>query len=128
MRRSAAERDAVKVQELIEVASNAGFQHLVKGYCRLDDEQDTWSIEGACIKVEQARHRTGVPRDAQCVRYEVEHPEAGWSFTGRAVWRANKLFEPKATHTIVESVRGDARYGHDDDAVAVAVNDWLMCL
>lgn len=117
----------MKVHQLIETANDAGFQHLVKGYCRLDDEQDVWTIEGACITVEQARHRTGVPRDAKCVRYEVEHPEAGWSFRGRAVWRSNKLFQPLATHTCIENFDGDARYGNDD-MVASAINDWMQCL
>ncbi|TXN17216.1 hypothetical protein FV219_00890 [Methylobacterium sp. WL122] len=115
-------------QEFIEIANDVAFQHLVKGYCRLDDEQDVWTIEGACVTIEPTRHRTGVPRDARCVRYKVEHPEEGWTFTGRAVWRANKLYEPKATHTCIEIVSGDARYGEDEDMVATAINDWMKAL
>lgn len=127
--RRAVERNAVKIYELIETANDAGFHHLVSRYLRLDDGETVWSVEGASVEVEDAKRRTGVPADAKSVRYKVQHPDGGWSFVGRAVWRGNKLFEPKAVHNVIESYNDDdGRYDGNDDAVAAAVNEWLMSL
>lgn len=119
----------MKVQELIEIANDAGFHHLVSRRLRLDDGETVWSVEGASVEVEDAKRRTGVPADAKSVRYKVQYPDGGWTFVGRAVWRGTKLLEPKAVHNVIETYNDDdGRYGDDDDAVAAAVNDWLTCL
>ncbi len=69
-------------------------------------------------------NRFGVPRDAVTLRYEVWHPEQGFAFDVRAVWRCNDLMKPVATHTVIEDYtnKGD----HEDDlAVRLAANEWL---
>ena len=119
----------MKVYELIETANDLGFQHLATRRLRLDDGETVWTVEGASIEAEDIKRRTGVPADAKPVRYKVQHPEDGWSFVGRAVWRGTKLLEPKAVHNVIETYNDDdGRYGNDDDAVAAAVNDWLISL
>ena len=127
--REAAERNTVKMHELIETANDVGFHHLVSRRLRLEDSETVWTVEGAGIEVEGAKRRTGVPPDAKPVRYRVQYPDGGWSFVGRAVWRGTKLLEPKAVHNVIETYNDDdGRFGDDDDAVAAAVNEWLKCL
>lgn len=119
----------MKMHEFIETWNDAGFRHLVSRYLRLDDGEMVWTIVHASIEVEDAKRRTGVPADAKSVRYTVQYPDGGWSFVGRAVWRGTKLMEPKAVHNVIETYNDDdGRYGGDDDAVAAAVNEWLMAL
>jgi hypothetical protein len=85
--------------------------------------------KGACISARSVARRYGVPPDATCWRYLIEHPELGWSFAVRAVWRDGKLMPPVATHTVIESyyAENDERYVQTED-VAVAVNEWLAGL
>jgi hypothetical protein len=116
------------MHELLEAANDVGFQHLVSRYLRLEDGETIWSIADAGIGVEDARHRTGVPPDARCVRYEVMHPDQEWSFKGRAVWRGGKLLEPTATHTCIETISATKGRYASDDAVAEVINDWLKSL
>ncbi|MBP1180911.1 hypothetical protein [Methylobacterium sp. PvR107] len=118
----------MKMYELVETANSAGFQHLVSQYLCLHNGETTWTVEGASITVQDARRRTGIPADARPVRYLVEHPEQGWSFAGRAVWRLGRLFEPKAVHNCIERYWDDREQYGDDNAIVAAVNEWLKAL
>jgi len=116
----------MKMHEIVGTANDVAFQRLLERE-RLwpNEDQNVWTIGGACVVAEPARHRTGIPADATCLRYLVEHPVEGWTFAARVVWRSGKLFGPKAVHNVVERYWDDAeRYG-SDEAVSEAVNQWL---
>jgi hypothetical protein len=85
------------------------------------------TIEGACIQMQRIGNRHGVPRDATSRLYEVEHPELGFAFTARAVWRDGALMEPWAVHCVVLDYEDRGSHG-DDHTVKLAANDWLRSL
>lgn len=116
----------MKMYEIIETANDVAFQRmLVRKQLRLDGERNVWTIEGACVVVEPTRHRSGIPADATCLRYLVEHQEEGWTFAGRAVWRAGELFRPMATHVRIERFWDDSGRDRGADELAEAVNEWF---
>ena len=116
----------MKMHEIVGIANDVAFQRLLeREKLRPDGERNGWTIGGACIKAEASRHRTGVPADATCLRYLVEHPTEGWTFAGRAVWRLGRLYEPRAVHNVVERYWDDADTYGSDEAVSEAVNEWL---
>lgn len=101
-------------------------QRFICNYLPPQDGINTWTHEGACITARRVA-RYGIPADAACWRYLVEHPAQGWSFAVRATWRDGKLMSPLATFTVIESYYPDkVDLVPDEDAVAVAVNDWLQ--
>src|SRR5665647_1432140 len=73
-----------------------------------------WTIEDACITVQQTHRRTGVPADATAWRYEINMPEPGLTVFIRSVFRHGVLMRPLSTHTQVES------FHLDDDRQEVA--------
>ena len=110
---------------ILKEANNIAVVALAR-YCG-GDNTNIWTIEGACISRRKTGRRSGVAADAISYRYLVEHPEQGWSFAFRSVWRDGNLMSPTATHTVIESYYDDAETG-DIVAVQEAVNDWLKSL
>lgn len=82
------------------------------------------TIQGACITTDSIRSRTSVPADAITLSHLVEHPELGFSFRFRVVWREEALFRP-AVHVAIEKEWDDAGLG-SPAAVSAAINDWLQ--
>lgn len=110
-------------------ANQLTSQRLISQYLPSPDSDNIWPHDGACLSARRVPNRYGVPPDATTWRYLVEHPQFGWSYAIRAVWRCGKLMSPLATHVAVES------YFNDDDAqlpteasVVIAVNEWLCSL
>lgn len=107
----------------LDDANNLIVQRLIREY--LDPAgPEVRTVEGACVVTTKIGNRHGVPPDAVTVRYEFWHPEHGFAFDVRAVWRCGDLFKPVAVHTVIEDYtnRGDHK---DDLAVRIVANDWL---
>jgi len=85
------------------------------------------TIEGACVEMRQIGNRYGIVPDASTYRYEVTHPDLGFGFTTRAVWRCGDLMHPLAVHTVIEDYNDLGGHG-SDDAVRLVANDWLQGL
>lgn len=93
----------MKMHEIVGTANDAAFQRmLVREQLRSERGRSTWRVGEASVVAEPTRHRTGIPADAVCLRYLVEHPEEGWTFSARAVWRMGQLFKPWGTHVRIE--------------------------
>ncbi|WP_139257103.1 hypothetical protein [Methylobacterium sp. yr668] len=119
----------MKMYEIIETANDVAFQRLlVREQLCPDGKRSTWTVGEASVVAEPARHRTGIPSDATCLRYLVEHPEEAWTFAGRAVWRSGELFRPLATHVRIERFWDDSERGRSANELAEAVNEWLRSL
>ena len=65
----------MKMHEVIGIANNAAFQRLLENEFGSDDERTGRAVGGASVTIEPSRHRTGIPADAACLRYLVEHPD-----------------------------------------------------
>src|SRR3954451_18560955 len=110
-------------------ANQLTSQRLLSHYLPSPDGDNVWTHEGACISSRRVANRYGVPPDATTWRYRIEHPEFGWSYNIRAVWRCGKLMPPLATHVVVEDYFNDDETQLPDEASAVmAINEWLCSL
>jgi hypothetical protein len=115
--------------QIIRDANQLTSQRLISHYLPSPEGKNVWTHEEACISAHRVANRYGVPPDAMTWRYVVQHPEFGWSFTVRAVWRCGKLMPPLATHVVVESYYNDDEAQLPDEASAVAaINEWLCSL
>lgn len=83
------------------------------------------TVEGGSVTHNCVSNRTNVPADATTFAYLVEHPELGFSFRFRAVWREGKLYHP-AVHTVIEK-EWDEGAG-SPAAVSAAINQWLQAV
>lgn len=102
---------------------------LVMRYLTYPTQDKVWSVADACITVRRSGRRFGVPADATSWRYLIKHPELGWSYAVRAVWRNQKLFEPVAVHTVIEEYFADEEeLVPDENVAALCINDWLCSL
>jgi hypothetical protein len=94
-----------------------------------DLRKSVWTIEeDACVSARSVSNRYGVPPDAQTRRYVIEHPDQGWSFSARAVWRNGKLMEPVGTHVRIEGYYDDRDELGGSAAARSAANEWLRSL
>lgn len=105
-------------------ANHIAIQRLARNYLA-PNERLMWPFEGACITAKPTWNRCGVPADAESYRYLVEHPDQGWSFAFRAVWRSGDLMKP-AVHVAVEGIYDDDDHG--EQAVLALINEWLRSL
>lgn len=113
--------------EITEAANQLTIQRLLTRFLSDCPRYATCEIAGATIIIEPARHRTGVPKDAQAVRYIITCPSQGWSMIARSVWRDGSLYAPIGVHTRVESYSDLAGHG-GEEAAATAANRWLTGL
>lgn len=102
------------------------LQKLARTYLAPKRVKRFTTIEGACITTDSIRNRTSVPADAITLSHLVEHPELGFSFRFRVVWREETLFRP-AVHVAIDTEWDDAGLG-SPAAVSVAINDWLQAV
>lgn len=110
----------------IDDGNRIALHYLIRTYLPMGGDSFKTTVEGACIEGRRAGRRYGVPADAQAWRIIITHPEFEWSATARAVWRDGDLFQPTATHTVFEDYYDDNdRYG-SDDAVRLAINEWVQ--
>jgi hypothetical protein len=115
--------------QIIRDANQLTSQRLISHYLPSPDSDNVWTHEGACLSARRVANRYGAPPDATTWRYVVQHPEFGWSYAIRAVWRSGKLMPPLATHVIVECYCNDDETQLPDEAAAVvAINEWLCSL
>lgn len=107
----------------LDEANNLIVQRLIRLY--LDpDGAAVQTIYDACVTTIKISNRFGIPPDAVTVRYEFWHPDYGFAFDVRAVWRCGDLFKPVAVHTVIEDYTNKGNH-EDDLAVRLAANDWL---
>lgn len=117
------------IDQSILDANQLTSQRLLSHYLPSLDSDNVWTHEGACISSRRVASRFGVPPDATTWRYHVQHPEFGWSYNIRAVWRSGKLMPPLATHVVVEGYFNDNEAQLPNEASAVlAINEWLCSL
>lgn len=109
--------------EIVHDANQLTSQRLINQYLPSTDGANVWTHEGTCISAGRIPNRYGVPPDATSWRYLIEHPEQGWSYAVRAVWRGGFLMPPLAVHVVIESY-----FDEDEDAACLAVNEWLRSL
>ena len=110
----------------LDEACQLTFRILIPRYLSPEGEP-VRTFEGACVVIERIGNRYGVPRDAVSYLYEIEHPELGFAFTARAVWRCGDLMAPLAVHTTILDF--EDRGGHGSEhAVKLAANEWLRSL
>lgn len=110
----------------LENANQVTIQRLVQKYLSPQDE-DVSTIWDACVTQRRISNRYGVPPDAATYRYEFTHPELGFAFSARAVFRLGRLMQPIGVHTVIEEYEDRGDHG-SDYAVQLAVNDWLQSL
>lgn len=114
--------------QLIHEGNQCTTRWLLNQYLPELEGSNVWSRDGACITTRRAT-RTGVPLDAACWRVVIEHPEQGWSYAVRAVWRGGRLMSPVATHCVIEAYFADDEgLVVDPQAACMAVNEWLLSL
>ena len=111
------------ISTTLDEANHLIVQHLIRRY--LPPGVSVATIEEACATAQRIGNRHGVPRDAVTYLYTIEHPEQGFAFDVRAVWRCGKLLPPTATHTVILDYEDQGVHG-SDQAVRLAVNDWLQ--
>ena len=113
--------------DTVDDANRAAMHYLIRQYLPLDSGGSfTTTVKGACIEGRPSGGRYGIPADAQAWRIIVDHPEFEWTATARAVWRDGDLFQPSATHTVIENYYDDAARHGSDDGVRRAVNEWFQ--
>ena len=110
-------------------ANQLTSQRLLSHYLPSTDGDNVWTHERACISTRRVANRCGIPPDATTWRYRVEHPDFGWSYSIRAVWRCCELMPPLATHVVIEGYfNDDETQLPTEDSAVLAVNDWLCSL
>lgn len=109
-------------------ANQITAQRFVRHYLPSDERRNVWTVEGACVSARRTA-RYGLPADAECWRYLIEHPEAGWSFAMRVVWRDGGLMCPLATHVVIETyyIDDESKLG-GISAAHKGVQEWLRCV
>jgi hypothetical protein len=113
--------------DLIEAANQLCIQRIVRQYLAPEQESHVCTIEGACVTTRRSWNRYGVPADASCWHYVFEHPEFGWSFTVRSVFRDGRLHEPVAVHTTITNYYADdTDLIADEKAACIAINEWMQ--
>ena len=103
------------------------IQHFARSYLSAHQGVGVVSIEGACINTTRIANRSGVPDDAITLSHLVEHPELGFAFRFRAVWRGGHLFHPPATHVVIHQEWDEGDHG-SPAAVSMAINQWLRAV
>jgi hypothetical protein len=117
------------IDQIVRDANQLTSQRLVSHYLPTSEGNNVWTHEDACLAARRIPNRYGVPPDATTWRYTVQHPEMGWTFAIRAVWRCGKLMAPFATHVVIECYNNDDEAQlPDEGSAALAVNDWLRSL
>lgn len=112
-------------KEILEAANALIVQRLIQIYLSPDGEDSVCTVEDACVTRRRNWRRNGVPADATCWRYVIEHPKQGWTVTVRAAWRDGRLMQPMATHCVVETYwADDTELVADENAARVAFNQW----
>lgn len=111
----------------ISEANSLMVQRLAQSYLSPKLLQSVRTIEGGSISTRHVSNRANVPDDAITLSHLVEHPEQGFSFRFRAVWREGQLLRPTATHVVIEQEWDDAEHG-SPAAVSAAINDWLQAV
>ena len=110
----------------LDDANQVTVQRLIQKY--LSPQSGVVStIWDACVTAQRIGNRHGVPADAATYRYEFTHPELGFAFSARAVWRLGRLMQPMAVHTVIEDYEDTGGHG-SDAAVRFVANDWLQSL
>lgn len=108
----------------LDEANQITVQRLIRRY--LSPESDPIrTIEGACVTMKRIGNRYGVPPDADTYRYEFLHPELGFAFSARTVWRCGDLMPPIGVHAVIEDYDDEGRHGR---ALRAVVNNWLQSL
>jgi nickel-dependent lactate racemase len=109
----------------VHEANQITTRKFIRNYLPNEDERNTWTVEGACITARRFA-RSGIPADATCWRYLIEHTDGGWSYSFRAVWRDGSFMQPNATHAVIENYYvDDESLVADKDTVILTVNEWL---
>lgn len=112
---------------LIEAANQLCIQRIVRRYLAPEQENHVCTIEGACVTTRRSWNRYGVPADATCWRHVFEHPQYGWSFAVRSVWRDGRMYEPLPVHTLITNYYADdTNLIADENAACIAVNEWIQ--
>lgn len=111
----------------INEANSLMVQRLAQSYLSPKLFQSVCTVEGGSISTRPVSSRTNVPADAITLSHLVEHPELGFSFRFRVVWREGRLFQPAATHVVIEQEWDDANLG-SPAAVSAAINEWLRAV
>ncbi|GJD54754.1 hypothetical protein [Methylobacterium dankookense] len=112
--------------ELLDDANQITIRRLIEKYLSPQGEPLN-TIWEACVTAQRIGNRYGVPADAVTYRYEFTHPDLGFSFSARAVWRLGRLMQPLGVHTVIEDYEDTGGHG-GDSAVLLVVNDWLRSL
>lgn len=105
-------------------ANQIMVQRLIQMYLS-PQADDVGTIWDACVTQRRIGNRYGVLPDASTYRYEFTHPELGFAFSARAVFRLGRLMQPIGVHTVIEDYEDRGDHG-SDHAVQLAVNDWLQ--
>jgi hypothetical protein len=108
----------------LDEANQITVQRLIRRYLSPDSDPIV-TIEGACVMMKRVGNRYGVPPDGVTCRYQFLHPELGFAFNARAVWRCGDLMSPIGVHTVIEDYDDQAGHGR---ALCAVVNDWLQSL
>lgn len=111
----------------ISEANSLMVQRLAQSYLSPKPPKQVHTIEGGIISTKRVSNRTNVPADAITLSHLVEHPEQGFSFRFRAVWRDGQLLRPTATHVVIEQEWDEAEHG-SSAAVSAAINEWLQAV
>jgi hypothetical protein len=115
--------------QIIRDANELTSQRLISHYLPSPEGHNAWTHEGACLSARRVANRSGVPPDATSWRYLVQHPDQGWSYAARTVWREGSLMRPLAVHTVIECYTADDEtIVPTEEAAVLAVNDWLCSL
>ncbi|MBM1169865.1 hypothetical protein [Microvirga arabica] len=112
---------------VIESANQLIIQRVAARYLAPAQESYICVIEGACVTTRRSWNRYGVPTDATCWRHVFEHPQYGWSFAVRSVWRDERLHEPVAVHTVITDYYIDDTNLIGDEAACIrSINEWMQ--
>lgn len=111
----------------IVTANALMVQRFARSYLVPGQSPEIVTIEGASIAAKRVANRTSLPADAITHSYLVEHPELGFAFRFRAVWREGQLFRPTATHVVIEREWDEGNHG-SSAAVSAAINEWLQAV
>lgn len=119
----------METNSIIIEANQLTSQRLIQQYLPTVDGNNVWTDGDACISARPIPNRYGVPPDARSWRYLIQHPEQGWSYAVRAVWRNDSLMRPLAVHVVIENYFvDDETVLADEDAASLAANEWLCSL
>ncbi|WP_238193285.1 hypothetical protein [Methylobacterium frigidaeris] len=118
-------KEQLSMTSPLNIANSMLLQSVARQYLAPNCVVSVISMQGACISTKRIANRTSVPADAVTLVHLVEHAELGFTFRFRAVWRNNKLLDPKATHVVLEQMWDDTDQD-GIDAIAGTINEWLQ--